>query len=100
LPALLRLLDASQDWSVKREEFRSVLLRRIAKTLIIYSPNLPKKSAADMALVIFLNRKAMAAHEELLDSAPAALNEFRDMTRLYLQNRLGSSLSAKKSIPS
>jgi AcrR family transcriptional regulator len=99
-PALLRLLDASQDWSVKREEFRSTLLRRIAKTLMIYSPNLPKKSAGDIALVIFLNRKAMAMQEELLDSAPAALNEFRDMTRLYLQNRLGSSLSVKKSIPS
>lgn len=99
-PALLRLLDASQDWSVKREEFRSVLLRRIAKTLTIYRPDLPKKSAADMALVIFLNRKAVAMQEELLDSAPAALNEFRDMTRLYLQNRLGSSLSVKKSIPS
>jgi hypothetical protein len=76
------------------------LLRRIAKTLMIYSPNLPKKSAGDIALVIFLNRKAMVMQEELLDSAPAALNEFRDMTRLYLQNRLGSYLSAKKSIPS
>jgi hypothetical protein len=38
---------------------------------MIYSPNLPKKSAGDIALVIFLNRKAMAMQEEPLDSAPA-----------------------------
>jgi AcrR family transcriptional regulator len=93
-PALMKLLDASQDWSVKREEFRSAALRRIAKTLMIHSPNLPKKSAGDIALVILLNTKAMATHR--LDSAPGVLDEFRDMTRLYLQSRLGSSISARK----
>ena len=97
-PALMRLLDASPDWSVKREEFRSAVLRRIAKTLMIYSPNLPKKSAGDIALVILLNVKAMATHPESFESAPTALDEFRDMTRLYLQSRLGSSISAKKGI--
>jgi hypothetical protein len=99
-PALMKLLDASRDWSVKREEFRSAVLRRIAKTLMIYSPNLPKKSAGDIALVILLNMKLVATHQELLDSAPSALDEFRDMTRLYLQSRLGSSISAKQGIPS
>ncbi len=44
-PAFLKLYDASQDWSVKREEFRMALLKRIAKTLMIHSPNLSKKSA-------------------------------------------------------
>jgi AcrR family transcriptional regulator len=102
-PALLKLLDVSQDWSVKREEFRNAVLRRIAKTLMIYSPNLPKKSTGDIALVIMLNTKAMATvatHQELRDSAPSSLDEFRDMTRLYLQSRLGSAISAKKRIPS
>jgi AcrR family transcriptional regulator len=102
-PALLKLLDVSQDWSVKREEFRNAVLRRIAKTLMIYSPNLPKKSTGDLALVIMLNTKAMATvatHQELRDSAPSSLDEFRDMTRLYLQSRLGSAISAKKRIPS
>ena len=88
-PALLKLLDVSQDWSVKREEFRNAVLRRIAKTLMIYSPNLPKKSTGDIALVIMLNTKAMATTQKLPDSAPSALDEFRDMTRLYLQSRLG-----------
>ena len=85
-PALTKLLDAGQEWSVKREEFRSAVLRRVAKTLMIHSPTLPKKSAGDISFVILLNTKAIATHKELRDSA---LNEFRDMTRLYLQSRLG-----------
>ena len=84
-PALMKLLDASQDWSVKREEFKNAAVRRVAKTLLIHSPKLPKKSAGDIALVVLLNTKAMATQPGLRDSA---LAEFRDMTRLYLQNRL------------
>jgi AcrR family transcriptional regulator len=82
-PAFMKLLDAGQDWSVKREEFRSALLQRTAQTLLIHSPKLSKKSAGDIALVIVLNVKSVATQ-----SAP---DEFRDMTRLYLRSRLGSS---------
>jgi len=96
-PALMQLLDASQDWSVKREEFRSAALRRITKTLMIHSPNLPKESAGDIALILLLTTKARATHQELRDSA---VDEFRDMIRLYLQSRLGASISDKKDIPS
>ena len=99
-PALRKLLDANQDWSVKREEFRIAVVRRIAKTLTIYNSDLPKKSAEDMALVILANTKAMVTHQKLPDFAVRTLGEFRDMTRLYLQSRLGSSLSEKKDIPS
>jgi AcrR family transcriptional regulator len=84
-PALMKLLDASRDWSVKREEFKSAALGRVAKTLLIHSPKLPKKSAEDIALVVLLNTKTMATRPDLRDSA---LDEFRDMTRLYLQSRL------------
>ncbi len=91
-PALMKLLEASQDWSVKREEFRTAALRRIAKTLMIHSPVLPKKSAGDIALVILLNIKAVATNPEL---PPSALDEFRNMIRLFLQNRLGSSEPVK-----
>jgi AcrR family transcriptional regulator len=88
-PAFMKLLDAGQDWSVKREAFRSALLQRTAKTLMIHSPNLSKKSARDIALVIMLNVKAVATHQAFFDSASCAPDEFRDMTRLYLQSRLG-----------
>jgi AcrR family transcriptional regulator len=84
-PALMKLLDASQDWSVKREEFKSAALRRVAKTLLIHRPSLPKKSAGDIALVVLLNTKVMATQRDLRNGA---LDEFRDMTRFYLQSRL------------
>ena len=97
-PAFMKLLDAGQDWSVKREEFRSAMLQRLAKTLMIHSPNLSKKSAGNIALVVLLNVKAVATHRELRDSTSGVLDEFRDMTRLYLRNRLGSSVSGKRGI--
>jgi AcrR family transcriptional regulator len=99
-PAFMKLLDAGQDWSVKREEFRSAMLDRTAKTLLIHTPSLSKKSAADIALVVLLNVKAVATHQAFFDSASSARDEFRDMTRLYLQSRLKLSISPKKGIPS
>jgi len=95
-PAFMKLLDAGQEWSVKREEFRSALLQRTAKTLMIHTPNLSKKSARDIALVILLNVKAVATHQAFFDSASSVPDEFRDMTRLYLQSRLRSSMSGQK----
>jgi hypothetical protein len=50
--ASMKLLDAGRDWSVKREEFRSALLQRIASTPMIHTPNLSKRSAGDIALII------------------------------------------------
>ena len=92
-PAFTRLLDAGREWSVKREEFRSVMLQHIAKTLVIYTPNLSKKAAADIALVVLLNVKTVATHQAFFDSASNIAEEFRGMTRLYLQSRLGLSIS-------
>jgi AcrR family transcriptional regulator len=89
-PALMQLLDASEGWSVKREQFRSEMQQRTAKTLTIHSPSLPTKSAETAALVVLLNAKAMATHQKFVDSAPSILDEFRDMTWLYLESRLGS----------
>jgi AcrR family transcriptional regulator len=96
-PSLMKLLDAGPDWAAKRDEFRSAVLRHIAKTLMIYSPNLPKKVATDIALVILLNVKAASTHQGLPSST---LAEFRDMARLYIESRLRLSVSARKSVPS
>ena len=85
-PALMKLFDAGEDWSVKREEFRSAMLERTAKTLMTHSTRLSKKSAADIALVVVLNVKAVATHR--FDSSSSVANEFREMTRIYLQSRL------------
>jgi hypothetical protein len=93
----MKLLDAGPDWAAKRDEFRSAVLWHIAKTLMIYSPNLPNKAAADIALVILLNIKAASTHQALPSST---LDEFRDMARLYIESRLRLSVSANKGVPS
>ncbi len=92
-PAFRKILDGGQDWSAKREEFRRALLQHIAKTLTIHTPKLSKKSAEDMALIVLLNAKAVATHLAFFDAASGAANEFRDMTRLYLQSRLRAPIS-------
>jgi AcrR family transcriptional regulator len=88
-PAFMKLFDAGQEWSVKREEFRTAMLERTAKALMLHAPNLSKKSAENIATVILLNAKAVATHQALFNSSSSVPNEFRDMTRLYLQSRLG-----------
>jgi AcrR family transcriptional regulator len=94
-PTFMKLLDAGQDWSVKREEFRSALQHRVAKTLMVHTPKLSKKSAADIALVVMLNAKAVATQKAFFDhSASTVPDEFRDMTRLYLQSRLKSVVAS------
>jgi AcrR family transcriptional regulator len=98
-PALMKLLDAGQEWSVKRGEFRSAMLLRVARTLMIHTPKLSKQSAGDIAQVVVLNVKAVVTHQAFFDPASSTADEFRDMTRLYLQSRLGSSVSGKKGIP-
>jgi AcrR family transcriptional regulator len=100
-PAFMKLLDAGQDWSVKREQFRSAMVQRTARTLMLHTRHLSKTSAADVAIVIVLNMKTVATHQAFFDhSAPGAPDEFRDMTRLYLQSRLRSTTSGKTRIPS
>jgi AcrR family transcriptional regulator len=99
-PAFMKLLDAGQEWSVKREEFRSALLQRVAKTLMIHTPRLSKGSAGDIAQVVVLNVKAVVTHQAFFDAASSTADEFRDMTRLYLRSRLGSPISGKRRIPS
>jgi AcrR family transcriptional regulator len=94
--AFVKLLDA-KDWSVKPAEFRGALQQRIAKTLMIHTPSLSKRPAADIALVILLNVKSVATHKAFFNANSSVLEEVRDMTRLYVQSRLGSG---KKGIPS
>ena len=96
----MKLLEVGQDWSLKREEFRNTLLQRVAKTLMIHSPNLSTESAGTIAQVVVLNVKAVVTHQAFFDSTSSTAEEFRDMTRLYLQSRLRPSIFRKKGIPS
>ena len=99
-PAFMKLLEVGQDWSLKREEFRNTLLQRVAKTLMIHSPNLSTEPAGTIAQVVVLNVKAVVTHQAFFDSTSSTAEEFRDMTRLYLQSRLQPSTFRKKGTPS
>jgi AcrR family transcriptional regulator len=91
--AIRALLEAHSDWSAKRVEFRSAMRQRIAKTLLLRRPKLKPKVARDMAVIILQNMKMVGVLNEELrgDALSGALVELREMTRLYLANKLGDS---------
>ncbi len=78
-PGFKKLLDSGKEWSEKREELRVSVLRRIAKSLMVHSPSLSRKSAIDMALVVLLHAKAVATNRTLFASKSEISIEFRDM---------------------
>ncbi len=89
--AIRALLEAQADSSAKREEFRTAMRRRVAKTLRLRNPRLGPELAMDMAVVVIQNMKTVVAlNQELRDGAlSGTLAELRQMTRLYLEARLG-----------
>jgi AcrR family transcriptional regulator len=86
--AMVALLDARAEWSAKRQEFMDAALRHIARTLSLKSPGLPPQTARHMAAVLLQNMKAMKALVAEHGEAGGAVAELRDMTRLYLANKL------------
>jgi hypothetical protein len=90
LKAMRSLLDARDELSAKRHDFREAALRHIARTLMMHSPQLCSETAQHMAVVLLHNMKTMKALES--DHAGAkssrASAELRDMTQLYLASTL------------
>ena len=91
--AAVALLDARAEWSARRAELRQLIRRHIARILLTRSPRLAPNLVESMAAILLQNMRAMAtllagqAHDE----PPGALVELRDMTRLYLANKLGEA---------
>ena len=91
MPAIVSLLDARSDWSAKRYEFRSAVRTHIARTLVLCSPHLDAELAGDIAIVLLKVMKTMARMKrESGEVDPGAVIELREMTRLYLADRLGA----------
>jgi AcrR family transcriptional regulator len=88
--ALTALLDARSEWSGKRMEFRAQALKRIAATLLLRAPTLPRKTARDMAVILLNNMKTMVAMtvDKSAPSSPGSPDELRLMNRLYLASKL------------
>ena len=89
-PTIRRLLEIPEVLSVKRGEFRKSFHKHIVRTLMLRSPGLTSDTAQDMAVVILGNMKTMAAFSDSADQSvrPGAIDELREMTRLYLKSRL------------
>jgi AcrR family transcriptional regulator len=94
MQTIVSLLDARSDWSAKRSEFRSAVRTHIARTLMLSSPRLDAELAGDIAIVLLNIMKTMArmTREPRGDDRPGAMNELREMTRLYLESRLAKPL--------
>jgi AcrR family transcriptional regulator len=90
--AMRALLEAHSAWSAKRTEFRSAMRRRIVKTLTLRCPKLNPKVARDMAVIILQNMKTVGILSGELrgDALSGAQAELREMTRLYLADKLGN----------
>jgi AcrR family transcriptional regulator len=88
--AIIALLEARSEWSVKRTEFHRAALRGIAQILIRCSPQLPPETAEDVAIVLLHNMKTMKALilEQGAATRPGAPAELREMNRLYLASKL------------
>ena len=87
---LLEIPEVLEVLSVKPGEFRKSIHKHIVRTLTLRSPGLTSDKAQDMAVVILGNMKTMAAFSDLADQSvrPGAIEELREMTRLYLKSRL------------
>ena len=89
--AMIALLEARSEWSVKRNEFRTAALQHIARVLVLRAPHLRSETAADAAVILLYNMKmlkALTIQQGETISAGAA-TELREMNRLYLARKLG-----------
>jgi AcrR family transcriptional regulator len=88
--AVIALLEARSEWSVKRAELSKAVLRSIAQILRLRSPQLRPQTATDIAVVLLHNMKTMKTltFEQGIVTSPGATAELREMNRLYLASKL------------
>jgi AcrR family transcriptional regulator len=93
--AIIALLDARSEWSVKRAELRRAVLRSIAQILLLRAPQLRPQTAKDIAVVVLQNMKTMRAitFEQGIVTSPGSMAELREMNRLYLASKLSKKRS-------
>ncbi len=89
-PTIKRLLEIPDVLSIRRGEFRKSIQKHIARTLTLRNPALTLDKAQDMAVILLGNMKTMAAFSDVTDQSvrPGAVEELREMTRIYLKSRL------------
>jgi len=88
--ALVGLLESRSDWSARRQEFRELLLRRIAGILRQRSSNLSENTARDVAVILLHHMKIMKSFKSGRDvpNSPGAADELRRLNRWYVAHHL------------
>ncbi len=88
--AIFAILETRSEWSSKLVEFRDLVLKRIARILLLSAPALPKRDAKNAAEILLHNVKTMKAMKfgQHPAASPGAANELRHMNRLYLASKL------------
>jgi len=89
--ATLALAESRVGYSERRQEFRLQVRRHIETVLRLHHPALAPDAAEPIAFAMQHNMKVMAVAVTAPDRGvdAAAREEFRVMTRLYLEHRLG-----------
>ena len=88
--AMVGLLESRSDWSARRQEFRELVLRRIAGILRQRSSTLSENAARDVAVILLHHLKIMKSFKSGRDvpNSPGAADELRRMNRAYVAHRL------------
>jgi AcrR family transcriptional regulator len=88
--AIIALLEARSESSIKQAEFRNAALHRITQILMRRSPLLSPEQAKAIAVIVLHNMKIMKALtlEQAIATSPGATVELREMNRLYLASKL------------
>lgn len=89
--AMVALLDAKAEWSARQQVFVAAALNRIVVTLSLHSAHLSSEMRRDMAAVLLQNMKAMKVLTAEHGPDSGAVAELREMTRLYLESKLGGA---------
>jgi AcrR family transcriptional regulator len=89
--AMVGLLESRSDWSVRRREFRELVLGRIAGILRQRTSTLSENEARDVAVILLHHIKIMKSFKSGRDvpNSPGAAAELRRLTRWYVAHPPG-----------
>ena len=96
--AIMRLMDAHEEWLARQNEFRKNTVDRISRIFLMFHHGLDPDLARNMARVVIHNMKTMKmliGQEDSTDNS-GFIRELRTMTCLYIHNRLDPDGKGKR----
>jgi AcrR family transcriptional regulator len=92
MEVIVALLEARADGSVRRQAFRNGAVKHIGVAVALLAPKMPACTVRDVAVILLHNMKLMKAlkFQHDVPTSPGAMEELRQMNRLYLASRIAS----------